>query len=248
MSKVSVIMPAYNAERYLPDAIRSVQSQTFTDWELVICDDCSKDSTYQIANDFAQKDTRIKVIKNKVNSGVAQTRNNALDAAIGEYIAFLDSDDLWLPDKLKKQLEFMGDKSCVLSYTAYQKFFDNTEKKGKVIPAKEHMTAKQIYGDTSIGCLTVLVNRQQAGAFHMPLLKHTEDNCTWQEILSRGHIAYGLNEVLALYREGNDSLTSSKKKAAMQQWETYRKHYRFSVVKSLYYFLQYAVNALKKHI
>lgn len=247
MSKVSVIMPAYNAEKYLPEAIRSVQAQTYSDWELVICDDCSKDNTYQIALDFAQDDARIKVIKNEVNSGVAQTRNHALDRAIGEYIAFLDSDDLWLPDKLQKQLDFMRDKTCVLSYTAYQNFSDDTGQKGKVVPAKEKMTAKQIYGDTSIGCLTVLVNRQQIGAFHMPLLKHTEDNCTWQEILSRGYDAYGLNEVLALYRVGNVSLTCSKKKAAMQQWETYRKHYKFSVVKSAYYFLQYAVNALKKH-
>lgn len=248
MRKVSVIMPAYNTERYLPDAIKSVQAQTFLDWELVICDDCSKDNTYQVALGFAKKDSRIKVIRNELNSGVAQTRNNALDMATGEYVAFLDSDDLWLPDKLRKQLDFMRDKACVLSYTAYQKFFDDTGQKGKVIPAKERMLAKQIYGDTSIGCLTVLVNRQQVGAFHMPLLKHTEDNCTWQEILSRGYDAYGLNEVLALYREGNVSLTSSKKIAAMQQWETYRKYYKFSVIKSLFYFLQYTVNALKKHI
>lgn len=248
MSKVSVIMPAYNAEKYLPDAIMSVQAQTFSDWELVICDDCSTDHTYQVALDYAQKDTRIKLIRNEKNSGVAQTRNNALDAATGEYIAFLDSDDLWLPDKLQKQIDFMRDRGCVLSYTAYQKFFDDSGQKGKTIPAKERMTAKQIYGDTSIGCLTVLVNRKQVGAFHMPLLKHTEDNCTWQEILSRGYTAYGLNEVLALYREGNASLTSSKKKAAMQQWETYRKYYKFSVVKSAYYFFQYAANALKRHI
>lgn len=248
MTKVSVITPAYNAAPFLVETIRSVQAQTFTEWEMVIVDDCSTDNTYQIAGEEAKKDSRIHVIRNDRNLRVAATRNVALDAAHGKYIAFLDSDDLWLPEKLEKQLRFMDTGQYALTYTAYQKFNSMTGIKGKVVSAPKKMTAKQIYGNTTIGCLTVMVNRGMVGEFYMPLLGHTEDNCTWQEILSRGYEAYGMDEILALYREGNVSLTNSKVKAARQQWQTYRDHFKFSVPKSAFYFVRYAYNAVKKHI
>jgi len=247
VSKVSIITPAYNASEYLPETVASVKGQTFTDWEMIIVDDCSKDDTYQVACSLAEEDTRIKVLQHKQNGGVAVARNTALDAATGDYIAFLDSDDLWMPDKLEKQLAFMESNGYVLSYTMYQKFRTDTGQCGKIIKAPKKMTANAILGNTAIGCLTVMVNRKKVGAFHMPLIKHTEDNCTWREILSRGYTAYGLQENLALYREGNDSLTSSKQKAAKQQWETYREFYKFSLIKSAFYFTCYALNAVKKH-
>lgn len=247
MNKVSVITPAYNASRYLAETVASVQGQTFSDWEMIIVDDCSKDNTYELACSLVEKDKRIIVIKHEKNSGVAAARNTALDAASGDFIAFLDSDDLWMPNKLEKQLMFMEDNSYVLTYTMYQKFKTDTGQRGKIIKAPKKMTAAAIYGNTSIGCLTVMVNRKKVGTFHMPLIKHTEDNCTWQEILSRGYVAYGLNENLALYREGNFSLTNNKKKAAGQQWNTYREYYKFSIFKSAFYFGCYAFNAVKKH-
>lgn len=247
MSKVSIITPAYNASKYLPETVASVRTQTFTDWEMIIVDDCSKDDTYNTACLLAEEEKRIKVIPHKKNSGVAVARNTALDAAMGDYIAFLDSDDLWMPDKLEKQLSFMEQNEYVLTYTMYQKFQTDTGQRGKIIKAPKKMTAKAILRNTAIGCLTVMVNRKKVGTFHMPPIKHTEDNCTWQEILSRGYVAYGLNENLALYREGNVSLTSSKKKAAKQQWETYREYYKFSFIKSAYYFTCYAFNAVIKH-
>jgi teichuronic acid biosynthesis glycosyltransferase TuaG len=247
MSKVSVITPAYNASRYLAEAVASVQSQTFSDWEMIIVDDCSTDNTYELACSLAEKDKRIIIIKHENNSGVATARNTALEAATGDFIAFLDSDDLWMPDKLEKQLTFMENNDYALTYTMYQKFQSDTGQRGKIIKAKEKMTAAAIYGNTSIGCLTVMVNRKKVGEFRMPLIKHTEDNCTWQEILSRGFVAYGLKENLALYRESNASLTNNKKKAAKQQWDTYRKYYKFSVLRSAFYFSCYAFNAVKKH-
>lgn len=248
MPKVSVITPAYNATPYLEETVKSVQAQTFVDWEMIIVDDCSKDETYSLARRLAETDDRIKVFQNEKNSGVAATRNKALDAATGEYIAFLDSDDLWLPKKLDKQVAFMEKGQYVLTYTNYQKFDSETgERKDKIIRAPAKMTAKRIYGDTSIGCLTVMVNRKLSGPFHMPQLSHTEDNITWQEILARGYTAYRLDDVLSLYRAGNTSLTSGKKSAAKQQWSTYRDYYKFSVLKSAYYFTQYAFRAVKKH-
>lgn len=247
MSRVSVITPAYNAASFLGQTIESVQNQTYSDWEMIIVDDCSTDGTFDIAQKTAQSDARIKVLKNRENSGVAVSRNNAIDAASGEYIAFLDSDDLWLPRKLEEQVAFMDAGGYALTYTDYQKFDSKTGNKGKVVRAPSCMTAKRIYGDTSIGCLTVMVNRRLVGNFHMPKIEHTEDNATWQEILSRGFTAYGLGQVLALYREGTASMTSSKKNAAKKQWRTYREYYKFSVPRSIYYFCNYAYHAVKKH-
>ena len=248
MPKVSIITPAYNAAEFLPETIESVLKQTFSDWEMIIIDDCSEDNTFEIATNYSVKDSRIKVIKNEVNSGVAATRNHGLDVASGDYIAFVDSDDMWLPEKLKKQIQFMEENGYALTYTKYQVFITETKEKGKIIKAPKKMTAKKILGNTAIGCLTVMVNKKIVGDFRMPLLKHTEDNCTWQEILSRGFLAFGLQEVLSLYRISRNSLTSKKSSAAKQQWETYRSFYRFSVVKSLYYFIQYAFNAVIKRI
>ena len=215
---------------------------------MIIVDDCSKDDTYALAKRLSEADNRIRVLQNEKNSGVAATRNKALDAATGEYIAFLDSDDLWLPQKLEKQVGFMDAGQYVLTYTNYQKINSKTgERDQKVIRAPATMTAKRIYGDTSIGCLTVMVNKKLSGSFHMPPLGHTEDNITWQSILAKGFTAYRLDEVLSLYREGNSSLTSGKKKAARQQWQTYREYYRFSIPRSAFYFAQYAFHAVKKH-
>lgn len=247
MSKVSIITPAYNASCYLSDTIASVQAQTFSDWEMIIVDDCSKDNTYELACSFSAKDKRIKVIKHEKNGGVAVARNTALDVAVGDFIAFLDSDDMWMPNKLEKQIALMEKNDYAFTYTVYQKFQTGTGQLGKVIRVPKKMTYKKIYGNTSIGCLTVIVNRKKVGEFHMPLIKHTEDNCTWQEILSRGYVAYRLNENLALYREGNSSLTNNKIKAAQKQWKTYREYYKFSVIKSSFYFICYTFNAIKKH-
>ena len=248
MPKVSVITPAYNAASFLQETVNSVRVQTFCDWEMIIVDDCSTDETYDLSTRIAETDKRIKVLHNDKNIGVAATRNKALDAAIGEYIAFLDADDLWLPQKLEKQVTFMDNGQYALTYTNYRKFDTNTGIVSyKIIKAPPTMTAKRIYGDTSIGCLTVMVNRSLSGVFHMPLRSHTEDNITWQEILSRGFTAHRLDDVLSLYREGNSSLTHGKIKAAKQQWQTYREYYKFSVQRSLFYFVQYAFHATTKH-
>lgn len=247
MSQVSIIVPAYNAATILPETINSVLAQTYEDWEMLIIDDCSTDNTYQVALSFAEKDDRILVLQNEKNSGVAFTRNTGIAAAKGKFIAFLDSDDLWLPDKLEKQVAFMEKNGHALTYTAYQKFDTNSGERGKVISAPKKMTARKILGNTAIGCLTVMVNVDITGPFKMPLIKHTEDNVTWQEILSRGYTAYGINEVLALYREGNVSLTSNKASSVKLQWSTYRDYYKFSFVKSAFLFACYLKNAVLKH-
>lgn len=248
MPKISIITPAYNVSVFLPETIESVLQQTYQDWEMIIVDDCSQDDTFGIAKKYSSLDPRIKVFQNDSNCGVAATRNHALDMAQGDYIAFLDSDDMWLPEKLEKQLSFMEKEGCVLTYTKYQNYISETKQRGKIIRAPKKMTAKKVIGNTAIGCLTVMVNRKMVGPFHMPLLKHTEDNCTWYEILSRGYVAVGIQEVLSLYRISNNSMTRKKTNAAKQQWETYRKYYKFSFFKSLYFYTKYAFNAVIKHL
>ena len=246
--KVSIITPAYNAENFLCETIESVQKQTFRDWELIIVDDCSTDYTNVLAKDYASKDSRIKVIKAPQNGGVAKARNIGLEHTTGEFIAFVDSDDLWNPDKLEKQLEFMQEKGCVLSYTDFQKFNSSDGSLGKVIRCPKKMWADDILKNTAIGCLTVMVDKKQAGEFRMPSLNHTEDNCTWYHILKdTGQMAYNVGEVLSLYRDGNASMTKNKGNSAKLQWQTYRYYFKFSIIKSAYYFMWYAINALLRH-
>lgn len=248
MCTVSIITPAYNSSKYLPETIKSVLNQTFTDWEMIIVDDCSKDNTYSVCCDFAKKDNRIKVFRHEQNSGVASARNTALMYAKGEYIAFLDSDDLWKEEKLEKQLSFMKDNDYAFSYTAYQTFNSFSGELNKVINVPCIMTYNDIFKNTSIACLTVMVNRSKTGEFKMPILDHAEDQCTWQSILKRGFKAYGLNENLALYRVSSNSLTANKYSVIKRQWHMYRNYYKFSLFKSGFYFMCYAFNAVKKRL
>lgn len=254
--KVSIITPAYNAREFINETIDSVLQQSYRNWEMLIVDDCSTDDTVAVVQKYVENDSRIILIHHERNKGVAVARNTALDVATGSYMAFLDSDDQWAPQKLEQQLNFMENNHYVLTYTAYQKFDTVTGKKQKVIHIPNKMTVEDIYKNTVIACLTVMINRDVVGKFHMPLINHTEDQITWQEILKRGRgnsnltgndVAYGLDECLALYRTGNISLTGNQKKAAREQWATYREFYGFSVLRSTFYFMCYSQNAVKKH-
>lgn len=246
--KVSVITPAYNASEYIVETIESVLSQSYTDWEMLIVDDCSTDNTVEIVSKYCEKDSRIKLLKHTENQGVAAARNTALKEAKGEYIAFLDSDDMWHSEKLLKQLAFMEENQYVLTYTGYQKYLSESKEKGKIIDVPPEMTYESIFYNTAIACLTVMVNAETVGEFSMPLINHTEDQCTWQSILKIcGCKAYGLNENLALYRVSSNSLTGNKFNAVKKQWNTYRKYHKLSVLKSGIYFVGYVFNALKKH-
>lgn len=245
---VSIITPAYNAEKFILETIESVQGQTYQDWELIVVDDCSTDFTNIMVRDYAKGDPRIKLIRAPQNGGVAKARNIGLDNAKGGYIAFVDSDDLWKPEKLEKQLAFMEKTGCIVSYSDFQKFNTADGSLGKVMKCPKKMRASDILKNTAIGCLTVMVDKRKVGEFRMPPLNHTEDNCTWYHILKNTNtVALNVGEVLALYREGNASMTKNKGKAASQQWDTYRKYFKFSPLKSAYYFTWYVINAVLRH-
>ena len=242
---ISIVMPAYNAAQYIEQSIESVLKQSYTNWELIIVADCSIDDTYKIVEKLCITEERIKLFRMNENSGVAMARNFAISMSRGKYIAFLDSDDLWLPDKLEKQLNLMQEKKAVISYTAYRQF--SMEKVGNLVSVPEQVTYKQLLKGNVIGCLTVMLDKERLGNLQMKKARH-EDYILWLDILKKGNIAYGLQEDLARYRKSETSLTSNKKRSALWTWQVYRQHQELSFFASIYYFIFYVCKGLLKHL
>ena len=161
-------------------------AQTYTNWEMLIVNDCSKDNTAEIVQSYAAKDKRIKLINLKQNSGAAVARNTAIQNAKGRYIAFLDSDDLWKKEKLQKQIEFMKQNGYAFTFTEYQYLKLNPDEKIRIIKVPELLTYEQSLKNTIIGCLTVIVDRNQTGNFQMPLVRAGQDHLTWWLLMKRG--------------------------------------------------------------
>ena len=243
---VSIIMPAYNAAISIKESIASILVQTYEKWELIIVDDKSTDNTIDIITGYTISDRRIKLVKLACRQCVAAVRNAGLKVAKGRYIAFLDSDDLWKVNKLEKQLNYMTKNNLAFTYSSYDLIDDSGNSTGKYVKSKTIMQHEDILKNTIIGCLTVMIDRAVTGDFRMPIIAHTEDNMTWRNILMRGHLAYGLPEILASYRVSKGSLTSNKGKAALLQWKTYRDYCHLNIIKSAYYFCCYAFNAFTK--
>lgn len=241
---ISIIMPAYNSAQYIEQSIESVLKQSYKNWELIVVDDCSVDDTYKIVEKLCLNEERIKLFRLNANSGVAMARNFAINVSRGKYIAFLDSDDLWLPDKLEKQLKLMREKNAVISYTAYRQF--SGEKLGKLVFVPEQVTYKQLLKGNVMGCLTVMLDKERLGNLQMKKARH-EDYILWLDILKQENIAYGLQEDLARYRKSETSLTSNKKRSALWTWQVYRQHQELSFFASVYYFIFYVCKGLLKH-
>ena len=244
---VSIITPAYNAEAYIAETIASVLAQTYTNWEMLIVNDCSQDNTAEIVQSYAAKDKRIKLINLKQNSGAAAARNTAIQNAKGRYIAFLDSDDLWKKEKLQKQLSFMQQNDYAFTFTEYQYLKLKPEEKIRIIKVPKSLTYEQSLKNTIIGCLTVIVDRKQTGNFQMPLVRAGQDHLTWWLLMKRGFKAYGLQENLAEYRRVEGSISHNRFKAIKRHWKLYRDYEKIGLVKSAYCFICYALHAVKKH-
>jgi teichuronic acid biosynthesis glycosyltransferase TuaG len=244
---VSIITPAYNAAVYIAETIASVLAQTYTNWEMLIVNDCSKDNTAEIVQSYAVKDKRIKLINLKQNSGAAIARNAAIQNAKGRYIAFLDSDDLWKKEKLQKQIEFMQQNGYAFTYTNYGHFKGTKENIQNHVQIPTSLNYQQALKGNKIGCLTVMMDRKQIANIHFTTQKH-EDYILWLNILKQGITAYGIQESFALYRTGNSkSISGNKIQSALWTWKVYRESQKLSVVKSMYYMWFYVVNGLKKH-
>ena len=244
---VSIITPAYNAEKYIAETIESVLAQTYQHWEMLIVNDCSKDNTAAIVQSYAAKDKRIKLINLKQNSGAAVARNTAIQNAKGRYIAFLDSDDLWKKEKLQKQIEFMQQSGYAFTYTAYEHFKDDKENVQNKVNIPSSLDYNQSLKGNRIGCLAVMMDRKQVQNIEFSKQKH-EDYILWLKILKQGILAYGIQESLALYRIGNSkSISGNKLQSAMWTWKVYRESQKLNILQSMYYMLFYVVNGLRKH-
>lgn len=244
---VSIITPAYNAAEYIAETIESVLAQTYSNWEMLIVNDCSKDNTVEIVQSYAAKDNRIKLINLKQNSGAAAARNTAIQNANGRYIAFLDSDDLWKKEKLQKQIEFMKQNGYAFTFTNYQYLKLKPDEKLRIIKVPKSLTYEQSLKNTIIGCLTVIVDRKQTGDFKMPIVRAGQDHLTWWLLMKRGFKAYALQENLAEYRRVEGSISHNRFKAIKRHWKLYREYEKLSLIKSTYCFICYALHAVKKH-
>lgn len=246
LPSVSIITPAFNASRTIAQTIRSVQCQTFKNWEMIVVDDRSTDDTYAIVEEFAASDNRIRLQQQPINGGPARARNAALKTATGRYVAFLDSDDYWLPEKLERQLAFMAARDAVLSYTLYRRFRHESESLGPLVQLPHTLAYKDLLKNTAIACLTVIVDRERTGYIEFPLIRH-EDYALWLRLLKQGFVAYGLMEDLARYRVSSGSVSGNKLKSAAWVWSIYRNVENLSLTYASWCFANYVWNAFKRN-
>lgn len=245
---VSIITPAYNVERYIGATITSVIEQTYERWELIIVDDHSGDDTFNIASNYTQRDKRIRAIKMPRNGGVAAARNFGIEIACGAYIAFLDSDDLWMPHKLEIQIRQMMMANSLFSFTSYEVISEhNNYIKTISVPGK--MSYRRLLRGCYIGCLTVIYNAEKLGKMSFPVYEGREDYVLWLRIskMIRTHQAIGINIPLAKYRKRDSSRSSDKIKVAAFQWQVYRRVEQLNMMDSLVNFFSYAVKGVIKH-
>lgn len=244
---ISIITATYNSEEYVLETYESIKNQTNTDWEWIVTDDCSTDGTWSALLSIASQDSKVRVFRNEVNSGAAIARNNSLDHIKGDYIAFIDSDDLWEPTKLATQIKFMRDTNTKFSFTGYQLIDNEGILLGKTVDTTNSdsfsysdMLAKK----ATLGCSTVILSRDALGDFRMPNLRTGQDYAFWLRILKSGQRACLLHSPLTKYRISNNSISKNKVKKAFRQWEIYREHENIPFLLSCYYFVFYAYRAV----
>lgn len=207
---VSVVTPNYNCEKFIAGTINSVLNQTYTNWEMLIVDDCSTDNSYEIACKYAEKDSRIKVFRNEKNSGAAISRNKAIENANGEYVAFLDSDDIWLPEKLEKQIKFMKENNCDFSFTEYEHIDEDNNSLNKFANVTKNLSYKKMMLHCWPGCLTVIYNQNAVGKVYANDIKKNNDHALFLKVLKNCKNGMGIHECLAKYRIRKGSISSKK--------------------------------------
>lgn len=247
---VSVITPAFNCEQFLAQTVASVIAQTFQKWELLIIDDASSDGTRSLAQQVAAAESRIRVITLISNGGVANARNVGMRAARGQYLALLDSDDLWLPDKLRIQIEFMKRNRAGFCFSSYRRLMPDGSLSSPVrIP--ERVRYKDMLGGNLIGCLTVVLDRQLIPPFEMMPerdFQGHEDYIAWLQMLRNGVTAWGIQQALALYRVSTASVSSDKTRMARRTWKVYRQIEHMPAMKALWCFGRYSLHSVLKRL
>jgi teichuronic acid biosynthesis glycosyltransferase TuaG len=243
---VSIITPAFKAARFVGDAIRSVVTQDYPNWELLIVDDCSPDETVARAEEWVERDSRIRLIRQPQNGGPAAARNTALENSSGRYVAFLDSDDYWLSHKLSRQLEFMRTNAAAISFTGFRRISEDGVHTGRLLKVPERLTYAQLLGNTAIATSTVIVDRSVTGPLQLRRVYY-DDFVLWLSLLRQGHVALGLNDDLMRYRVVGKSVSRNKTKSAKEVWKTYRIVEGLGLPRSAWYFVNYSARGWLKY-
>lgn len=241
---VSIIMPAYNCAEWIGKSISSIIAQTYENWELIIVDDCSTDNTLDVVEEYSKSDKRIKLHKLTQNSGAAIARNTAVDMANGVYLAFLDSDDLWKPDKLQKQIRFMSDNNYDFTCTDYGKIDENDVINNITIHCEKKydydMVLKRCPGNS-----TIIYNCEKLGKFHAINIKRRNDFVMWLAVIKKARYAYGLQETLGYHRVRLGSISYKKSDLMKYQWKVYREIEHIGIFKSLCLMVYKIMDTLK---
>lgn len=247
--RISIVVPVYNAGKFLEETIACVRDQTYENWELLLVDDCSTDNSLSLIENWRQKDGRIHPVRQERNQGAARARNRGVAEASGRYIAFLDADDLWVSRKLETELAFMRRRQAAFVFTGYE-FADEAGKGlGKVVKVPASLDYRQALKNTTIFTSTTLFDTRLINKelLRMPDIR-SEDTAAWWNILRNGYTAYGLDENLVLYRRSAGTLSSDKLEAVRRIWRLYREAEGLSVIYSAYNFLFYAVRAVLRRV
>lgn len=232
---VSVIMPTYNCGKFITETIESIQTQTYDNWEIEIVDDCSKDDTRAIVEALMVKDPRIHYYCLETNSGAAVARTEAMKHARGEYMAFCDSDDLWTPDKLERQLKFMNDNGYAFSCTAYEQIDEDSASLDRIIKTVKKTDYNRLLLDCPVGNSTVMYNVGMMGKFEVPNIRKRNDDALWLTMLKKEKYIWGMPDVLMRYRIRSNSISSNKLAVVKYHWILYRDIERLSVFRSVFH-------------
>ena len=246
---VSIITPVYNCEKLIEETINSVISQSYSNWEMILVDDCSLDKSFTVIQKYMKKDDRIKYFKLKENSGAAIARNKALKESKGRFIAYLDADDKWSKNKLEKQVNYMLENNYAFTCTDYEKI-DEKGNSLKIVKIPKRVDYNLFLRNTIIQTVGVMVDTNITGKdlLIMPNIRRRQDAATWCQLLKNGYDCYEVPEVLSYYRVVSNSLSSNKFKAVKMNWYWYRKIEKLSFFMACYCFIGYALNAIKKSI
>ncbi|MGV0939647.1 glycosyltransferase family 2 protein [Empedobacter sp. ULE_I140] len=245
MEIVSIITPCYNSEKYIADTYNSIKSQTYTNWEWIIVDDCSTDKSVEIIQSF--NDERIKLVIQSKNQGAAYARNLALNKAQGRFITFLDSDDLWLPNFLETTINYLIENNEELVYSSYKRVDENLKPLLADFIAVDKVDRNRILYNCPIPMLTSVYDSKRIGKIPVPDVELREDHAMWIDLLGKIKYARAINESLAIYRIRNNSVSRNKLRIAKKQYNVYRYYLKMNFFKSSYYTFFWAINGLKKY-
>lgn len=232
---ISIIMPTYNCAEFIGETIESIQAQTYDKWELVIVDDKSTDNTAEVVKRYADRDNRIIYKRLKENSGAAVARTVSMKLAKGRYMAFCDSDDLWVPGKLEKQLTFMENSGHAFTCTAYSQIDEKGNSLNRVIKPREKCDYNRLLLDCPVGNSTVMYDVSVMGKFKVPNIRKRNDDALWLQMLKKEKYIWGMNDVLMKYRIRSNSISSNKLKVIKYHWILYRDIEHLSIARSLFH-------------